>query len=104
MDIPKFRPSSVGTILQEEFLLPLSIDHSTLANAMGVHRNTISRIVNDKGRLTSEMAVKLAATLGTTPMFWLNLQHMCEMWEAMNAPTDPETLGVRQLNTTISSS
>ncbi|WP_118996213.1 HigA family addiction module antitoxin [Pusillimonas caeni] len=43
------------------------IEISELADAMSVHRNTLSRIVHDKGTLTAPMAIKLAAALGDTP-------------------------------------
>ena len=97
------KPTSVGEMLHHEFLDPMNIEHAVLADAMGVHRNTISRLVNDKGRLSSEMAIRLAAALGTTPAFWLKLQHAMEMWEVAEASTDPEKLGVKPLNLTTSS-
>ncbi|MGS0466032.1 HigA family addiction module antitoxin [Cobetia marina] len=61
------RPLTVGEMLTAEFLEPMEIDIRTLAEAMGVHRNTLSRIVHDKGTLTAPMAIKLAAALGNTP-------------------------------------
>jgi len=69
----KRRPVTVGQMLVTEFLEPMRVDISELANAMGVHRHTLSRIVNDKGSLTAPMAIKLAAVLGNTPEFWLNI-------------------------------
>jgi len=71
----------VGQILLTEFLEPMNIEVRELAEAMGVHRNTLSRIVHDKGTLTAPMAIKLAAALGNTPEFWLNIQHAVELWD-----------------------
>ena len=81
MRTTKRRPITVGQILMTEFLEPMRVDISELADAMGVHRNTLSRIVNDKGSLTAPMAIKLAAALGNTPEFWLNIQHAVETWD-----------------------
>jgi plasmid maintenance system antidote protein VapI len=36
----KLRPTTVGQVLAIEFLQPLNIETSQLADAMGVHRNT----------------------------------------------------------------
>lgn len=77
----KRRPVTVGEMLVTEFLEPINIEISELAAAMGVHRNTLSRIVRDKGTLTAPMAIKLAAALGNTPEFWLNVQHAVELWD-----------------------
>jgi antitoxin HigA-1 len=81
----KRRPISVGEILLIEFLKPMNIEISELADAMGVHRNTLSRIVHDKGMLTGPMAIRLAAALGNTPEFWLNIQHAVEIWDAQHS-------------------
>jgi len=78
----KRRPITVGEMLVIEFLEPMRIEISELADAMGVHRNTLSRIVHGKGTLTGPMAIRLAAALGNTPEFWLNIQHAGEIWDA----------------------
>lgn len=75
------KPTSVGEILQEEFLEPLSLKISDLAQILDVHRNTASNIVNNSSRITLEMAVKLAKVFDTTPEFWLNLQTRIDLWE-----------------------
>ena len=49
----KRRPVTVGEMLVSEFLEPMKIEISELAEAMGVHRNTLSRIAHDKGTLTA---------------------------------------------------
>jgi addiction module HigA family antidote len=42
----KRRPVTVGEMLVTEFLEPMNIEISELAEAMGVHRNTLSRIAH----------------------------------------------------------
>ncbi len=39
----------------------MNIEISELAEAMEVHRNTLSQIAHDKGALTTPMAITLAA-------------------------------------------
>ncbi|MBE4587066.1 addiction module antidote protein, HigA family, partial [Vibrio navarrensis] len=42
----KRRPVSVGEMLKLEFLEPMGITSKALAEAMGVHRNTVSNLIN----------------------------------------------------------
>ena len=83
MRVTKRKPSSVGSILKEEFLEPLNITNGALADAMHVHRNTVSAIINGKD-IHAAQAVRLAGALGTSPEFWLNLQHSVDLWNAAN--------------------
>lgn len=80
----KRKPVSVGEMLRIEFIEPLDIRIIDLADAMGVHRNTVSNLLHDKCVLTAPLAMKLAAALGNTPEFWLNIQHACDLWLTRN--------------------
>lgn len=93
----KRRPITVGQVLISEFLEPMQIEISELADAMNVHRNTLSRIVHDKGALTAPMAIKLAAALGNTPEFWLNIQHAVEIWDVRHNAYEQEAKGVKRV-------
>ncbi|MCG9758366.1 MULTISPECIES: HigA family addiction module antitoxin [Pseudoalteromonas] len=87
MRITKRRPVGVGEMLKVEFLEPMEITSKTLAEAMGVHRNTISNLING-GTLTAPLAIKLAAAFGNTPEFWLNIQHAVDLWDTRNRYQD----------------
>lgn len=93
----KRRPITVGQMLVTEFLEPMHIGVNELADAMGVHRNTLSRIVHDKGVLTAPMAIKLAAALGNTPEFWLNIQHAVELWDVRSSAYAGEARHVKRI-------
>ncbi|MCL1076591.1 addiction module antidote protein, HigA family [Parashewanella spongiae] len=80
----KRKPLTVGQMLQIEFMKPYGLTNQQLADAMGVHRNTVSNIVNG-GILTAPNAIKLACALGNTPEFWLNIQHAVDLWETRNS-------------------
>lgn len=93
----KRRSVTVGQMLVTEFLEPMGIEISELAEAMGVHRNTVSRIVNDKGPLTAPMAIKLATALGNSPEFWLNIQHAVELWDVCHKQYREAARSVKRL-------
>jgi addiction module HigA family antidote len=78
--IPKRKPTSVGTMLKEEFLEPMKVTQGELAKAMGVSRKTANELCGDKRGITADTAFLLAKVLGTTPGFWLNLQQVNDLW------------------------
>ncbi|TNC79954.1 MAG: addiction module antidote protein, HigA family [Oleiphilus sp.] len=84
LKIPAHQPTSVGTMLKEEFLEPLGISQGELAKAMGVGRKTVNELCGGRRGVTAETAFLLAKVLGTTPEFWLNLQLINDMWLAQH--------------------
>ena len=76
------KPTSPGEILREEFLKPLGLTQKELADHLGCDVKVINRIVNDRSAVTAEMAVRLAASLDTTPGFWLNAQQAIDLYRA----------------------
>lgn len=75
-------PTPPGEILNEEFLMPLKLTQKRLADHIGCDIKVINRIINGRTSITAEMAVRLAAALGTSPQFWLNAQQAVELYRA----------------------
>jgi addiction module HigA family antidote len=65
----------------------LSLSVSTAAQALGVSRKTLSKIVNERGAVTPEMALRLAKAFHTTPQLWLNMQQTHDLWHATHDST-----------------
>ena len=78
----KRSPTHPGGILKRHYLEPLSLAVSQAADALGVSRKTISKIVNERGDVTPDMALRLARAFGTTPELWINLQMNYDLWHA----------------------
>lgn len=76
------RPTHPGNIIKEDYLLPLSITIKDMAATLGVSRKTLSKIINERGAITPDMALRLSRALDTTPDFWLNLQKNFDLWQA----------------------
>ena len=55
-----------------------------MASKLNVSRKTLSKILNEKGAVTPDMALRLSRAFGTTPELWLNLQKNVDLWEAEN--------------------
>lgn len=75
-------PVHPGGILKRHHLEPLGIGISQAATALGVSRKTLSKIVNERGAITPEMALRLSRAFNTTPELWLNLQRNYDLWQA----------------------
>ena len=81
-------PTSPGEILREEFLQPLRMTQKELADHIGCDVKVINRIVNGRTAVTAQMALKLAASLRTTPGFWLNAQKAVDLHRASQRITE----------------
>lgn len=82
------KPTSVGEMLKEEFLIPLGLTQKQFADHLKVDIKTINRIVNNKTSLNAIMSLKISASLGTTPEFWMNLQNANDLWELYNSKVE----------------
>ena len=76
------RPTHPGNIIKEDYLLPLSITIKDMAVTLSVSRKTLSKIINEKGAITPDMALRLSRAFDTTPDFWLSLQKNYDLWQA----------------------
>lgn len=80
--IPRNRaPTHPGEILAKDFLEPLEMTQTELAERLGVQYKRVNQIVNKRRRVTAETAVLLSRAFGTSPEFWLNLQQACDLYE-----------------------
>lgn len=78
----KRQPTHPGIILMEDYLKPLSITIQDMASTLGVSRKTLSKIINGRGAVTPDMALRLSRAFDSTPELWLNLQKNYELWHA----------------------
>ncbi|NNS07152.1 HigA family addiction module antitoxin [Erwinia sp. JH02] len=72
-------PVTVGEMLTEEFLTPLSMSHDELAEAMGVSLKDVGDIICGQRRLNANEERLLAGMFGTDEDFWSNLQKSREL-------------------------
>ncbi len=76
-------PAHPGAILRE-WLAAVSV--SEAAAKLNVTRAHLSRILNGHARISADMALRLAAALGTTPESWLPMQVNHDLWQARQKP------------------
>ncbi len=78
------KPTHPGNILKEDYLTPLGISVTEMAQRLKVSRKTLSKIVNENSSVTPDMALRLSRVFKTTPDLWLNLQKKIDLWNAQN--------------------
>jgi len=61
------KPTHPGELIREDLLPETGLSQTKLAHLMGVSRRTVSEIVNERRRLTSDMAFRLARVFKSTP-------------------------------------
>lgn len=55
---------------------------TSLANALGVSRQTVNELLRERRSITPAMALRLSRLFGNSPEFWLNVQHARDLWES----------------------
>ncbi len=58
---------------------------ASLADALGVSRQTVNELLRERRALSPEMALRLARLFGNAPEFWVNAQRAVDLWEASRA-------------------
>ncbi len=67
----RYNPPHPGEIIKGLWLEPSQISITEAAKALAVSRKTLSKIINGKGSVTPEMAVRLSIALGASPESWM---------------------------------
>lgn len=78
----KRRPTHPGEMLREDFLVDYGLTVATLAEALGVSRQSINELLRGRRAVSPEMALRLAKLFGNSPEFWLNAQRAVDLWDA----------------------
>lgn len=87
--VPTHRPPThAGEMLLEEFLEPLGMTQTELAERIAVPFQRINSLVNGRRAMTPDTALRLSRVFGTSPAFWMNHQLR---WDLYHAQRDAES-------------
>ena len=67
-------PPHPGRILKEDILDFYGLTVTEAAKKLGVGRQSLSKIINERGGISAEMALRIHKVFSTPPELWLNLQ------------------------------
>jgi addiction module HigA family antidote len=71
-----------GELLREEILPALDRSKTEIARLLGVSRQTLYDILEERQPVTPAMALRLGKLCGNGPDLWLNLQKRHDLWRA----------------------
>ena len=81
-------PTHPGGILKRQYLETLNLGVAEVAETLKVSRKTLSKIINERGAVTPNMALRLSKAFNTTPQLWLNLQQSYDLWHTAHSSKD----------------
>jgi len=81
-------PVHPGEILREDVLPSLGRPKAEIARLLGISRQTLYDILNEKQPVTAAMALRIGKMCGNGPDIWLNLQKRYDLKIAAAAMGD----------------
>ncbi len=79
---PNRAPTHPGAMLREIVLPGLPYNKTQVADALGVSRETLHKLLNEQQRVTPELAAKLGKVFGNGPGLWLRMQAAFDTYRA----------------------
>ncbi len=72
--MPMKHPPHPGRSVKYDCLAPLGLSVTEASAILGVTRQALSNVVNEKSGISPEMAIRLSKAFGSTPEAWLRMQ------------------------------
>lgn len=69
-------------MLREDFMPDYGLTTKTLAEGLGVSRQTVNELLRERRAIRPPLALRLSRLFGNTPEFWLNAQRAVDLWNA----------------------
>lgn len=77
--LPAMHP---GELLREDIIPALDKSKTDIAKLLGISRQTLYDILDERQPVTVAMALRLGKLIGNGPVFWLNLQRSYDLEKA----------------------
>ena len=77
-------PAHPGEVLRE--WIPEDMTVGQAADALQINRVTLSNVLNGKAGISANLALRLAAWLGTSAEMWVAMQSQWDLWQAKQQP------------------
>ncbi len=75
-------PPHPGGVVKRQCLEPLGLTVTRAAKGLGVTRQALSELINERTGVSIEMAIRLSKAFGSTPESWLGMQTAYDLWQA----------------------
>ena len=74
--------------MRRQCLEPLGLSVKGAAEHLGVARQSLSELVNERSGVSVDMAIRLSKAFGSTPETWLSMQMAYDLWQARSRIDD----------------
>lgn len=91
VEAPMKNPPHPGRIIRQDCIEALGLTTGQAAEALRVTRQTLGRLVNERGGVSPEMALRLARAFGGSAEMWLRLQAAFDLMEAQTTEANRPT-------------
>ena len=81
-------PPHPGGIVKRQCLEPLGLSVTRAAKGLGITRQALSELINERTGVSVEMAIRLSKAFGSTPETWLGMQVAYDLWQAQDRARD----------------
>jgi addiction module HigA family antidote len=88
-------PPHPGGIVRRQCLEPLGLTVTEAAKGLGVTRQALSELVNERAGISVDMAIRLSKAFGSSPETWLGMQMAYDLWHARDRAA---TIDVRRFD------
>jgi antitoxin HigA-1 len=83
--MPMKNPPHPGRIVREECLDALGLSVAAGAKVLGISRQGLNNLVNERAGISPEMAIRLAKAFGGTAQSWLRMQSNYDLAKAFKS-------------------
>ena len=78
----KDNPPPPGRIAKRQCLELPGLTVTRAAEGLGVTRQALSELINERTGISVDMAIRLSKAFGSTPETWLGMQTAWDLWQA----------------------
>ena len=82
------RPTHPGEVLREEFMPGYGLTETKLAALLSASQHSVDELMNERGEVDLDMALRLACTFATSSQYWMSLQRRVDLWDSFNLERD----------------
>jgi len=79
-------PPHPGEVLKDGVFTGSKLSIKTFSEQIGVTRAALSRVLNGRAAISTDMALRLADALGGSAESWLHMQANYDLWQARQKP------------------
>lgn len=80
--MPMRNPPHPGGIIRRQCLEPLGLSVTEAAKGLGITRQALSDLLNEKAGISVDMAIRLSKAFGSSAETWLSLQTAYDLAQA----------------------